>query len=174
MTGRTTHLWRIRGSTCCAYARAVTQAPPRDGERPIVSTEGPQRQLSQRSTPEIWGRLVAEVFALPGVIEGHSAVSPASSRAVHLVDQVDELSPETSLAPGRRLEPVHLHGVSDTSVHLCLPADRGAALTDLGWAQPHQYEDYGTEFLVYAPRTLAEIGIVVSFIQESIRFAQGR
>jgi hypothetical protein len=91
---------------------------------------------------------------------------------VHLSDQPNERRPDTSLAPGRRLEPAHIHGVSDTSIHLCLPAERGAELTELGWAQPHQYEDYGTEFLIYAPRTPAEIATVVSFVQESIDFAR--
>lgn len=151
----------------------MKQTPRREGDRPSVSTEGPQRQLNQRATPEIWGRLVAEAFALPHVIEGHSQVSPATSRALHLDDQADELHPETSLAPGLRLEPAHIHGVSDTSVHLCLPAERGAELTELGWGEPHQYEDYGTEFLIYAPRTHSEVATVVSFIQESITYARG-
>lgn len=63
--------------------------------------------------------------------------------------------------------------MSDTSVHLCLPAERGAQLMKLGWAEPHQYEDYGTEFLIYGPRTPTEATRVVSFIQESIRYARG-
>jgi len=145
---------------------------PRSGERPTVSSVGPQTQLTQRSTPELWGQLVARVFALDDVVEGHSQVSPASSRAVFLADQPDELAPETSLAPGKRLEPVHLHGVSDTSLHLCLPSARGQALTELGWGEPHQYEDFGTEFLIYGPRTLEEVHAVVSIIEESIRFAR--
>jgi len=111
----------------------------------------------------MWGRLVAGTFALDSVIEGHSQVSPASSRAVFL---------ETSLAPGKRLEPVHLHGVQDTSIHVCLPAARGAELTELGWAEPHQYEDFGTEFMVYGPRTEAELELVLSMVVESISFAR--
>jgi Family of unknown function (DUF5519) len=99
-------------------------------------------------------------------------VSPASSRAVFLVDVVEELSPETSLAPGKRLEPVHLHGVHDTSIHLCLPAARGAELTELGWAQPHQYEDFGTEYMVYGPRVDAELEFVLSIIAESLSSAR--
>jgi hypothetical protein len=145
---------------------------PRTGERPRVSTEGPQRQLTQRSSPAIWGELVSRTFALPGVEEGHSQVSPASSRAVFLVDQLVELAPETSLAPGQRLEPVHLHGVSDTSVHLCLPRERGQELTDLAWAEPHQYEDFGTEFLVYGPRDAAELEVVLEIVRESLAFAR--
>jgi Family of unknown function (DUF5519) len=116
--------------------------------------------------------LVARVFALAGVVEGHSQVSPASSRAVFLAEQAQERSPETSLAPGRRLEPVHLHGVQDTSVHLVLPVKRGQQLVQLGWAEPHQYSDFGTEFMIYGPRDEQELGIVVSFVEESVAFAR--
>jgi hypothetical protein len=112
------------------------------------------------------------VFALAGVVEGHSQVSPASSRAVFLAEQAQEHSPETSLAPGRRLEPVHLHGVQDTSVHLVLPVERGQRLVQLGWAEPHQYSDFGTEFMIYGPRDEQELGIVVSFVEESVAFAR--
>lgn len=145
---------------------------PRSGERPTTSDEGPHRQLDQKSSPELWGLLVARVFALPGVVEGHSQVSPASSRAVFLREQPTERSPETSLAPGRRLEPVHLHGVDDTSIHLVLPVERGRQLVQLGWAEPHQYSDSGTEFMVYGPRTPGELDVVVSFVEESLSFAR--
>lgn len=122
----------------------------------------------------MWGLLIARVLALPAVEEGISQVSPASSRAVFLADQRDERAPETSLAPGRRLEPVHLHGVTDTSLHLCLPADRGRRLTELGWAEPHQYADFGTEFMIYGARTEPEVDAVLSVVEESIAFARGR
>lgn len=145
----------------------------RAGERPVVSTVGPQTQLSQQSPPELWGRLVARTFARPDVEEGHSQVSPAASRAVFLREQREERRPETSLAPGRRLEPVHLHGVADTSIHLCLPAGRARNVIDLGWGEPHQYGDFGTELLVYGPRDEAELEIVLGLIDESLAFARG-
>ena len=144
----------------------------RTGERPLVSTEGPQTQLTQQSPPEIWGQLVARTFDLDSVMEGHSQ-APASSRAVFLLDELKERAAETSLAPGKRLEPVHLHGVSDTSLHLCVPAERGQQLTDLGSGEPHQYEDFGTEFMIYGPRTVEELDIVLSLIKESLSFARG-
>lgn len=143
----------------------------RVGRAPALSTEGPQRQLDQQSPPEIWGRLVAGVFELPGVEEGHSQVSPASSRAVFLADRVQQASPERSLAPGGRLEPVHLHGVGDTSIHLVLPPARGADLVRLGWAVPHEYGDFGIEFLVYGPRDDKELGVVIDIVRESLLFA---
>ncbi|MEO6115501.1 MAG: hypothetical protein ABIP33_03865 [Pseudolysinimonas sp.] len=144
----------------------------RAGERPTISTDGPQTQLTQQSSPELWGRLVSASFELPGTVEGHSQVSPPSSRAVFLADRVDEASPESSLAPGQRLEPVHLHGVHDTSLHLCLPTSRGAELIAAGWAEPHQYGDYGTELLVYGPRDDDELAVVLGLIAESLAFAQ--
>lgn len=121
----------------------------------------------------MWGELVARVFAIDGVIEAHSQVSPKSSRAVFLTDMEQERAPETNLAPGRRLEPVHLHGVTDTSVHLVLPHKRGEELVSLGWAEPHQHEDFGTEYMIYGPRNAAEVDDVVSVIEESIAFARG-
>jgi hypothetical protein len=145
---------------------------PRQGPRPATSDQGPHRQLEQNAGAALWGELVARTFALPGVVEGHSQVSPADSRAVFLADQSVERSPETSLAPGKRLEPVHLHGVTDTSVHLVLPPARGARLVELGWAEPHQFGDHGTEFMVYGPRTEAEVAIVLSIIEESLAFAR--
>ena len=145
----------------------------RAGTRPEVSTDGPQTQLTQRSSPELWARLAAEVLALPGVEEGLSQVSPGSTRAVFLTDRAVERAPETSLAPGGRLEPVHLHGVEDTSIHLCLPAPRVEELTELGWGEAHQYGDFGTEALVYGPRDESELEIILGFIVESLAFARG-
>ena len=144
----------------------------RRGARPGTSTDGPHRQLSQRSTPALWGRLVACTFALPGIVEGHSAVSPASSRAVLLASRPELLAPETSLAPPRNaVEPVHLHGMDDTSIHLCLPPERAAELCDRGWAEPHQYADYGSEIMVYGPRDESEVEFVVGLIAESVEWA---
>jgi hypothetical protein len=145
----------------------------RAGERPQTSDEGPHRQVTQKSSPAMWGELVARVFAIDGVVEGHSQVSPKSSRAVFLADLEQERAAETNLAPGRRLEPIHLHGVTDTSVHLVLPHERGEELVALGWAEPHQYEDFGTEYMIYGPRDAAEVDDVVSVIEESIAFARG-
>lgn len=147
----------------------------RSGPRPVTSVDGPHRQLSQQSTPALWGRLVARVFALPGVVEGHSSVSPASSRAVLLASlpQLREL--ETSLAPkGNPVEPAHLHGVGDTSIHLCLPHDRTALVCSRGWGEPHQYADHGTEIMVYGPRDEPELDFVVGLVAESVRWAIAR
>ena len=152
---------------------AAGSTPPRRGARPTTSQDGPHRQVDQLAPPALWGELVARVFALDGVIEGTSQVSPASSRAVFLEDRREERAPETSLAPGQRLEPVHLHGVDDTSLHLTLPAERGEELARLGWAEAHQYADFGTEIMIYGPRDADELELVLGFVAESLVFARG-
>jgi len=145
----------------------------RTGRRPEVSVEGPQRQLGDQASPEIWGRMVFEATRLPFVREGRSAVSPVDSRALILVDRDEPAVPEATLAPGLQVEPAHIHGVRDTSVHLVLPRDRAAQLCADGWAIPHQYGDFGTELLVFGPRNSLELGIVLNFLAESISFARG-
>lgn len=123
----------------------------RPGERPRTSSRGPHRQLSQNAAPQWWGRLVASTFALTGVEEGHSSVSLPSSRAVLIDNSVR--SPASSLLAPR--EPVHIHGVFDGSVHLCLPLGRAAEVIGLGWGEPHVYADHDTEIMSTAPGTRA-------------------
>ena len=81
--------------------------------------------------------------------------------------------PEATLAPDGRFEPAHIHDVHDTSLHVVLPPERGAELTALGWAEPHQYGDFGTEFLVYGARDLDEQDVVVSIVLESLAWSTG-
>lgn len=145
----------------------------RTGRRPEVSVEGPQRQLADQASPEIWGRLVFEATRLPFVREGRSAVSPVDSRALIILDRDEPAVPEATLAPGQQVEPAHIHGVHDTSVHLVLPRDRAAQVCADGWSIPHQYGDFGTELLVFGPRNSAELGVVLNLLVESIAFARG-
>ena len=144
----------------------------RRGERPQTAGTGPHRQLTQQATPERWGRLVFEALRIPHVVEGRSSVSPVSSRALLIDDVHDPLTPETSLAPVPPVEPAHLHGVTDTSVHLCLPVDRAAQVCDLGWGEPHGHADHATEIMVYGPRDDEELHIVLGLLRESVSFAR--
>lgn len=152
----------------------MTDLPVRPGVRPKTSASGLHRQLSQQSHPGIWGRTAAALFSLRHVVEGHSALCPVSSRALFLEDALTPRSAETSLAPvGERLEPVHLHGVFDTSLHLCLPVDRAREVCGLGWGEPHLYSGHETEIMVYGPRNQDELTAVIDIVRESIAFAHG-
>ncbi len=146
---------------------------PRTGPRPRTATEGAHAQLSDQSSPAVWGELVARVFALPGVSEVHSQVSPASSRAVLLDDRRTARHPSTSLSYADPLEPVHVHGVDDTSLHMCLPKELVAAVLEAGWGEMHPYGDHGTEVMIYGPRDAAELTVAMTLVEASIAFARG-
>ena len=99
--------------------------PCRTGPKPQTSIEGSQSQLTENSSPELWGRLMHLAITEHNVVEGISSVSLQSSRAIFFRDLRKTVVPWTSLAPAeKRLEPVHIHGVHDTSIHLCMPTDR--------------------------------------------------
>ena len=150
----------------------MTDLDRRAGARPLTSDDGPHRQLDQLSTPERWGRLVADTMSLPHAVEGISQVSPATSRAVFFDDLTEIRNPAASLVPDGRLEPVHLHGVTDTSTHLVLPVERAIDVCALGWGEPHQYADFGTEVMIYGPRDDIEHAVVMQIIRESLAFAR--
>jgi len=140
----------------------------------MTSASGQHRQLSQHSHPDLWGRVAAAVFSMDRVVEGHSSVCSPSVRAAFLEDALVPRSAGTSLAPiTARLEPVHLHDVVDTSLHLCLPADRAHEVCALGWGEPHYYTGHETEIMVYGPRDLDELTSVIDIVLESVAFARG-
>jgi phospholipase/carboxylesterase len=109
---------------------------------------------------------------LTGVTECHSSVPPAPSRALLLTDQRTVSAPQTSLSPSDPLEPVHIHGVTDTSTHLCLPVERANEICELGWGEVHPFGDFGTEIMVYGPRDEEELEVILSIIEESLTFAR--
>lgn len=128
--------------------------------------------MSQHASPALWGELVWKATRFEGVVEGRSAVSPTDSRALLLADHQAIIAPETSLSPRDPLEPVHIHGVTDTSLHLCLPVKRANEICELGWGEVHPFGDFGTEVMVYGPRDNEELEIILSIIEESLNFAR--
>jgi phospholipase/carboxylesterase len=112
------------------------------------------------------------LLSLRGVIEGHSSVCPASSRALLLENAPVPRIAGTSLASmDEPLEPVHLHGVFDTSLHLCLPVNRAREVCALGWGEPHRYVGHETEIMFYGPRDRVELLLLIGLVRESIAFA---
>ena len=161
------------GDTGWVNVDATTDLTDRPGSRPETSTTGPHRQLSERTTPELWGRLIFEAMTIDQVSEGRSAVSMADSRALLLLELAREHG-EWSLATSGPLEPAHVHGVTDTSVHLCLPVERAREVCATGWGEPHPYADYETQVMGYAPRDADEMDVVLGLIRESVAFAVGK
>jgi phospholipase/carboxylesterase len=144
----------------------------RPGERPLTSYEGPHSQLSDQSSAELWSALIQRCLKLPHIIKGISSVSPKTSVALLFDDIMKIINPASSLSPNDPLEPVHIHGAHDTSLHMCLPIARAKAVCELGWGEEHQFADHGTEIMVYGPRNEQELEIVLRLVQESLQFAR--
>lgn len=144
----------------------------RPGSTPETTTTLPQAQLTQGSPGYVWDILVEEVLDLPEVERGRPQLAPKGTIAVLPTDRTLARRPETSLATGGRLEPVHIHGQKDASVHLCVPAPRAAELVELGWAIYHLSGDFNTQILVFAPRDIEEVDVILGFVEESLAFAR--
>lgn len=106
-------------------------------------------------------------MSIDRVSEGRSSVSMADSRALLLTELRSEQG-EWSLATSGPHEPAHVHGVTDTSVHLYLPVDRALEVCA---TEPHPFADYDTQVMIYAPRDADELGVMLGFVRESVAFA---
>ena len=150
---------------------SVQELRDRAGERPDTSKEGPHAQLTQNASPSVWGEFVAKAFAIEGITQGHSTVSMADSMAGLLLDLPKEHG-AWSLAVEGRVEPFHIHGVKDTSIHAVLPPARAKEVCNKGWGEPHTYADFETQIMIYAPRNEEEIDVIVGLLEESVLFAR--
>lgn len=144
----------------------------RPGSPPQLTATAHQGQLTQGSPRYVWDILVEEILDLPNVERGKSPGLPKGSIAVFLTDRTLARRPETSLSRGGRLEPVHIHGPADTSLHLCLPEPRAAEVVAAGWGTYQRTGDFLTELLVFAPRDIDEIDVILGLVEEALAFAR--
>ncbi|MHA6796708.1 luciferase domain-containing protein [Pseudonocardia bannensis] len=148
--------------------------PTRDGPRPAVSDGMPHRQIDQQSPTEVAADLVRRVFdALPpGVHAAPSRISVPGARALVLDDDVIA-GPPAAFLIGR--EYAHVHPAPDHSLHLTLPPDAADRVVAAGWAEPHPAVTSGHApagaVMVYAPRTTAEVDVVLGLLDLSYRHA---
>ncbi|WP_214368905.1 luciferase family protein [Pseudonocardia sp. H11422] len=148
--------------------------PARDGPRPMVSHGMPHRQLDQQPPAEAAADLARRMFdALPpGVHEAPSRISVPGARALVLDDDVPT-GPPAAFLVGR--EYAHLHPAPDQSLHLTLPPDAHDTVVAAGWVEPHPAVVAGQvsagAVMVYAPRTTAEVDVVLGLLDLSHRYA---
>jgi hypothetical protein len=152
-----------------------TSLPNRQGKRPLIHGIAPQRQQSEKSTPEVYASLVAELRNLTAnpkncVIERTSCFEKHSSGLF-------ATTPITRTCGG---EICHAHP-SDGSLHLSLhPAD-ARILIQAGWGERHPLAKGGwfrrfvpREFvLVYAPRNETEVGVVMDVVAAAVWWVSG-
>jgi len=132
----------------------------------------PHSQIGVEPDPVVDRELRRQAYALPGVLDRPSVISVAGARALWLADGVDLLRPETIL---RGREFAHFH--PDGSLHATLPPERAQEAIAAGWAEPHPVAEHlGMPGLVmlYTPRTLEEMAVVMELIVDSYNFVTGR
>ncbi len=145
--------------------------PVRNGERPSTSVNGGHKQISDQASPALWGELMYQVFSRPEIYQGKTHTQCADSFALFYVDKILTRYPNCSLADQRdQLEPVHIHGVFDTSLHLILELNHARQVCKQGWGEPNPHCTNEQEIMVYGPRDEFEFQIVLELISDSLNY----
>jgi luciferase-like monooxygenase len=132
----------------------------------------PHSQIGVAPEPGVDRELRRRAYALPGVLDRPTVISVLGARALWLADDIELLRPEAIL---RGREFAHIH--PDGSLHATLPPQRAQEAIDTGWAESHPIaEQLGLPGLVmlYTPRTMEELDVVVELVVDSYNFVTGR
>lgn len=155
-------------------ATATLNLPRRRGTRPNTSTVPPHRLLDQWPPPELLDLLRERCLAFEDVKCRHSRLANSSTAALCLPDRLANGPGEAFLDAH---EFCHLHGESDGSIHLTLPQELGEAAIALEWAEQHLLAGAGVlprnVLLVYPPRDVEELEVVLHLVKCSSEFARG-
>jgi hypothetical protein len=153
-----------------------TTLPTRQGNRPFIRGIAPQRQQTQKSSAQVYKKLVEELRRLAKKPE-NKLVERTSCFEKHSSGLFSSV-PITRTCGG---EVCHAHP-SDGSMHLTLhPADV-RVLIEAGWGERHPLAKGGwfrrfvpKEFvLVYAPRNEEEVDVVIKIVAASIWWVSGK
>lgn len=146
--------------------------PTRSGPRPLTHKGMPHAQIDVRPLPVVNVELFRRAYALPDVEDRPTVISVPGARALWLREDMPLAHPEVIVA-GREF--AHIH--PDGSLHVSLTAERAREAIEAGWAEPHPIaEQLGMQGLVmlYTPRTLEELDVIVQLIVDSYNFVTGR
>lgn len=144
----------------------------RAGPRPVTTTQIPHAQVDQQPAD---GRLLDLVLAQaakwPGVQIEPSGISVPGAQALVMVDAAQRS--DDAFIVGREF--AHGHSGGDYSLHMALPAEAAEAAISAGWAEPHFLAGKAgvppTIVMVYAPRDLAEVDVVLTLLKISFDYA---
>lgn len=147
--------------------------PIREGTKPLTGDRPPHLQYSQQSPAEVHEKLADWLFSktLVGCREEPTLISVPTSRALWLDESIPAPASAFMPPPGSR-EFAHLH--ADGSMHLTLAPQDEKEILRSGWGEMHPWRDRGVnEMLIYAPRSLVEVPIVMSIVEASLAHASG-
>lgn len=148
--------------------------PVRAGRAPKTYRGLPHTQLEQQPDAQTRAQLGRRFGGFPDVEEQPSGISQPGSRALCLRQGVPTGPPEAFLI-GREF--AHLHPLPDSSLHMTLPEPLATQAVNAGWGEHHPLVASGagpaTTLMVYAPRNLDEIDVVLTLLRQSYEFARG-
>lgn len=152
----------------------MKRLPVREGPRPRTTDTNPHSQLDQNPAPELVEEMADQLFGFAAVREAPSAISVPGARAAWL---------DPSLARGPReafligTEFAHIHPLPDGSLHAALPPTLAEEAVAAGWADVHPVARRGlipmNVVMLYAPRTRADLEVVLQLLHEAHQFALG-
>ncbi len=155
-----------------AHQRKVTLCiPTREGARPNTHYAIPHHQIDQIPSAEIYDRLLEGFLETPNTTHGRSLISVPGAQALFLSQ---ECSCNADIAAVGR-EFAHVHPPSDGSFHMFLSLDDCMHVLKQGWGELHPLAAKGeiplNAVMIYAPRTEAEIDIVLDITRAALNFA---
>lgn len=145
--------------------------PERVGPRPQTTTTLPHQQCSDNPSAAIHEATHARFVELVEVDIGPSQISVPGATALRLPEG-QPCNPEACFAGS---EFAHIHPQHDGSFHMSLAPEDCEQVLKQGWGELHPLAGTGrlspTVAMIYAPRTEAEIEIVLEIARASYRWA---
>ncbi|KAF8448549.1 hypothetical protein BGX38DRAFT_1067071, partial [Terfezia claveryi] len=157
--------------------------PTRPGLRPVVKGIIPQRQTTQQGTPITFALTHAALSALANAYptKCRAAESQLEFHSKGLHSLIDRTGNPTSRKLCRESEICHVHAV-DGSMHVEVHPEDAKIIIDKGWGERHPLANGWAPMgkflaegfmLVYAPRNLEEVEVVMRIVGAGMGWASG-
>lgn len=147
--------------------------PIREGERPKTTNTNPHEQLTQNSSAECHQLFKDKLFCFDEVSRRPSIISVPGAEALWL-DEGEPCNCTNGFMIGREF--AHIHPAYDGSLHMALSATDFQHVIDQQWGEKHPLAGMGpipeTIVLVYAPRNIEEMDIVMKIVDASLMNAK--
>lgn len=145
--------------------------PARPGPPARTTGTVPHQQINPDGAPEAIDEMAARIFALPDV-ESRASLIVEGAIALWLRNDVSLERPECVVA---EREVGHIH--EDGSIHVTLPHGRIPGAEAAGWIEPHPWSATRPGFeayvMVFTPRDLIEVEVIVGLIENGLSFVRG-
>ena len=152
----------------------MIELPQRTGPKPRTTDGAPHEQIDQNPPPETYALLKDKAFDFPLVDRRPSIISVPGTEALWLTEVPEHSCVEAFM---RGNEFAHVHPPYDGSMHMMLPVEQVKEMIIKGWGEAHPLVPLGrmpeTTVMVFGPRDVVEVEIVLGLIGVSHQFALG-